>query len=195
VGRPLLIGCAALIGGILLIALITALWVNGTRNSLVDKSTAIDNQWAQVQVQYQRRFDLIPNLVESVKGIFEQEQEVFGRLADARTRYAGAAQSGTPDEQAQAATQVESALARLLVVVENYPQIRSQANVTQLMDELAGTENRVAVARTRFNDLTLDYNRTVKRFPSSTIAGWFDYQERAYFEAPAETAQPPRVGF
>jgi LemA protein len=180
------------IGVLLILALAIALWVRSSYNGFVDKSTAIDNQWAQVQVQYQRRFDLIPNLVESVKGIFQQEQEVFGRLADARTRYAGAS---TPDAQVQAATQVESALARLLVIVENYPDIRSQQNVTQLIDELAGTENRIAVARQRFNDMTLDYNRAVKRFPGNVLAGMFSYGQRPYFESTAGAEEPPAVNF
>ena len=124
----------------------------------VRNQQAIDGQWAQVETQYQRRFDLIPNLVKSVEGIMKQEQAVFGAIAEARTRYAGAA---TINEKAKAATQLESALARLLVVMENYPELRSAENVTQLMDELSGTENRIAVERRRFNDLVKDYNTTI----------------------------------
>ena len=187
-----LIVLLSILGGIVLLVLIAGLWLKGSYNGFVDKSTAIDGEWAQVQVQYQRRFDLIPNLVESVKGIFEQEKDVFGKLADARSRYAGAT---TPDAQVQAATQVESALARLLVIVENYPDLRSQGNVTQLIDELAGTENRIAVARQRFNDATLDYNRAVKRFPGNIIAGMFNYGQRPYFEAAAGTDKAPAVKF
>ena len=187
-----LIVLLSVLGGIALILLSAGLWLKGSYNGFVDKSTAIDGEWAQVQVQYQRRFDLIPNLVESVKGIFEQEKEVFGRLADARSRYAGAT---TSDTQVQAATQVESALARLLVIVENYPELRSQGNVTQLIDELAGTENRISVARQRFNEATLAYNRAVKRFPGNIIAGMFNYEQRPYFEAAAGTDQPPAVKF
>ena len=183
------------LGVIILLVVIIGGCGAGTYNSLVNKSTAVDNQWAQVQVQYQRRFDLIPNLVESVKGIFDQEQEVFGKLADARTRYAGAVQSGNPSDQVQAANQVQSALARLLVVVENYPDLRSQQNVTQLMDELAGTENRIAVERQRFNTATTDYNRLVRRFPTNIFSGIFGYDARPLFEAPSETAQPPKVQF
>jgi LemA protein len=183
------------IGAIALVVAIIAIAVVTTYNGLVNRSTEVDNQWAQVQVQLQRRFDLIPNLVESVKGIFEQEQEVFGRLADARTRYAGAVQSGDASAQVQAATELESALARLLVVVENYPQLRSQANVTQLMDELAGTENRISIARQRFNDATTDYNRTVRRFPSNTVAGAFNFEQRPLFESVPDSATPPAVRF
>lgn len=178
-----------------LLILITILAVMGlslvsTYNSLVTKSQVIDNQWAQVETQYQRRFDLIPNLVNSVKGIFTQEQEVFGAIADARTRYAGAQ---TVDEKASAATEVESALARLLVIVENYPQLQSNVSVLALMDELAGTENRIGVERKRFNDSVLVYNTTIKRFPTNLIAGVFNFNDRAYFEAIEAAQTAPQV--
>jgi LemA protein len=184
------------IGGFLLvvvlIALIALLYIRGTYNGLVEKSQAIDAQWAQVETQYQRRFDLIPNLVESTKGIFEQERAVFGQLAEARSKYSGAI---TPDQRAEAATQLEGALGRLLVVMENYPELRSQANITQLMDELAGTENRIAVERTRFNERVLAYNNTVKRFPSNTIAAMFNFSERPYFRAVSGADGAPKVQF
>jgi len=162
----------------------------GFYNQLVTKTQAIDNQWAQVETQYQRRFDLIPNLVNSVEGIMTQEQTVFGQIAEARTRYSGA---GTVDEKTAAATQLESALGRLLVIIENYPELRSAENVTQLMDELAGTENRVAVERRRFNDLARDYNTTIKKFPANLIAGTFGFNERPYFEAAEGAEQAPEV--
>ncbi len=190
----LFLGCGAL-AVIAVIILVFAIWVISARNGLVDKSTGVDAQWAQVEVQYQRRFDLIPNLVNYVQAIFDQEQEVFLALAEARTRYNNAAASGNIDDQVGAATQVESALARLLVIVENYPELRSQENVTGLMDELAGTENRVAVERARFNDFTRDYNRAVLKFPSNVAAGWFGYDERPYFEAATGTDTPPVVDF
>lgn len=177
---------------IILVALIVGLYIRNTYNGLVEKSQAIEAQWAQVETQYQRRFDLIPNLVEATKGIFEQERTVFGQLADARTRYSGAA---TLDQRAEAATELESALARLLVVVENYPDLRSQANVTQLMDELAGTENRIAVERQRYNERVLAYNNTVKRFPSNTVAAMFNYSEHAYFRAASGADGAPKVQF
>jgi LemA protein len=191
-GKLLALGCGGLVLVVLFLALVFGLYVRSTYNGLVERSQGIDAQWAQVESQYQRRFDLIPNLVEATKGIFEQEQTVFGQLAEARTRYAGAA---TPDQRAQAATQLEGALARLLVVVENYPTLRSQQNVTQLMDELAGTENRIAVERQRYNDRVLAYNNTVKRFPSNLVAGWFGYEQRAYFEAAPGAETAPRVEF
>ncbi|MBU2052192.1 LemA family protein [Patescibacteria group bacterium] len=162
----------------------------GTYNDLVTKSQGIDGQWAQVETQYQRRFDLIPNLVNSVKGIFTQEKEVFGQIAEARTRYSGAQ---TVDAKAQAATEVESALGRLLVIVENYPQLQSNRAVQGLMDELAGTENRISVERKRFNDLVRVYNTTVKRFPTNLIANMFNFQARAYFEAVEQAATAPEV--
>src|SRR3990172_3828085 len=126
---------------ILAFVAVMGLSLMSTYNGLVTKSQNIDGQWAQVETQYQRRFDLIPNLVNSVKGIFTQEQEVFGKIAEARQNYAGAK---SVDEKAAAATQVESALGRLLVIVENYPQLQSNTAVLGLMDELAGTENRVS---------------------------------------------------
>ena len=188
----LLLIVAAFFGFVILVLIGGGLYYRSTYNSLVEKSQGADAQWANVETQYQRRYDLIPNLVESVKGIFDQEQEVFGAIAEARTRYASAA---TPEDRAEAATRVESALARLLVVIENYPQLTSQQNVTQLMDEIAGTENRVAQERRRYNDLVLSYNNTVKRFPSNIIAGMSGYESRAYFEAAAGTDQAPGVDF
>lgn len=182
------------IGILLIFALILVLYVRSTHNGLVEREQASDAQWAQVETQLQRRFDLIPNLVESVKGIFEQEREVFGRLADARSRYAGAA-AAAPEQRAQAASELEGALARLLVIVENYPQLRSAENVRQLMDELAGTENRIAVERGRYNERVLEYNNMVKRFPSNMIAGMFGFDERAYFTAAPGAAVVPTVQF
>jgi len=164
----------------------------GMYNRLVTASQAIDGQWAQVEAQYQRRFDLIPNLVESVKGIFEQEKTVFTALADARTRYGGAT---TVDDKAAAAGQVESALSRLLVIMENYPQLRSSENVTALMDELAGTENRVAVERGRFNEKVRDFNTMLLRFPTNLFARMFGFNQRSYFEAAAGAETAPQVNF
>ncbi len=159
-------------------------------NNLITQTQAVDNQWAQVETQYQRRFDLIPNLVKSVEGIMTQEQAVFGEIAEARTRYSGAA---SVDEKAGAATQLESALGRLLVIMENYPELKSAENVSQLMDELAGTENRVAVERRRYNDLVRDYNTTIKKFPANLIAGTFGFNERFFFEAAEGAEQAPEV--
>lgn len=180
------------LGVIVLLVLIIGLYYRSTYNGLVVRSQGADAQWAQVETQYQRRFDLIPNLVEAVKGIFQQEQTIFGQLAEARTKYG---QATTPDSKASSATGVETALGRLLVVMENYPQLNSSANVRQLIDELAGTENRISVERTRYNASLLIYNNMVKRFPSSIIAGMSGYETRAFFQAAAGAATPPRVNF
>ncbi|HUW22079.1 MAG TPA: LemA family protein [Candidatus Bathyarchaeia archaeon] len=178
---------ALVLGAILVVA---GLSLVGFYNNLIAKSQGVDNQWAQVETQYQRRFDLIPNLVKSVEGIMKQEQAVFSLIAEARTKYSGAV---TVEERVKAATQVESALGRLLVVMENYPELRSSENVTQLMDELAGSENRIAVERRRFNDLVKDYNVTVKKFPANLIAGILGFQSRSFFEASEGAENAPEV--
>ena len=161
-----------------------------TYNKLVRTNEVIDNQWAQVETQYQRRFDLIPNLVSAVKGAMSQEQKVFGDLAEARTRYAGA---GNSNDKAAAATEVESAFSRLLVVMENYPQLKSLDTVNTLMSELEGSENRVSVERKRYNDAVKDFNITIKMFPGNLIAGMLGYGERNYFEAAAGAEKAPTV--
>lgn len=178
-----------IVGGIALIAVIYTVSVY---NGLITKREAVDNQWAQVETQYQRRLDLIPNLVESVKGIMKQEQAIFTALADARTKYAGAV---TINDKAAAATGVESAFGRLLAVMENYPQLNSSANVQTLMVQLEGTENRVSVERKRFNDNVRVLNVTIQRFPSSIVAGIFGFASRNYFEAAAGAENAPEVKF
>ncbi len=166
------------------------IWLAGSYNGLVRLSQDVDAQWAQVETQYQRRYDLIPNLVESTKGIFTQEQEVFGQIAEARTRYAGAESQG---DQVAAANELESALGRLLVIVENYPQLQSNQTVLALMDELAGTENRVSVERKRYNDIARTYNTKVKTIPTVFIAGWLGFSDKAYFAAVSDAAEAPTV--
>ncbi|MEK7574627.1 MAG: LemA family protein [Patescibacteria group bacterium] len=177
---------------ILGVVAVLILYVMFSYNGLVSANFAIDGQWAQVEAQYQRRFDLIPNLVESVKGIMKQETAVFTAIADARTRYAGAT---TVDARAKAAGEVESALGRLLVITENYPQLKSSENVQTLMAEVAGTENRVSVERKRFNDAVQSYTLRTKRFPSNIIASVFGFGAREYFEAAAGTENAPKVQF
>ncbi len=178
---------------IILAAIILVVGYAGlTYNRLVTANTTADAQWAQVETQYQRRFDLIPNLVNAVKGIMNQEQEVFGAIADARTRYAGAA---TPDAKAAAASEVESAFARLLVVMENYPQLKSAENVMALQSQIEGTENRISVERGRYNEVVRDYNLSVNRFPSSLVASMTGFDTRTYFEAAAGTEVAPTVNF
>ncbi len=163
-----------------------------TYNRMVTGSETVDNAWAQVQTQYQRRLDLIPNLVESVKGVMKQEQTIFNNLAEARTRYAGAA---TVNDKAQAATQVETALSRLLVVMENYPQLKSAENVQTLMAQLEGTENRISVERKRFNDTAKDFNVMIKRVPAKWLASMFGFSEKKYFQAAGGAENAPSVKF
>ena len=179
----------------IVIAVVVAVFILyglATYNSLVTTNEAVTTQWAQVQTQYQRRFDLIPNLVESVKGVMRQEKDVFGKLADARAHYSGAQ---SPDQKAAAATEVEGALGRLLAIVENYPQLKSADNVQTLMSQLEGTENRISVERKRYNDGVMAYNLKVKTFPSSIVASLGGFHERTYFEAAAGTENDPAVKF
>jgi LemA protein len=180
------------IGVVVLIVVIIGLSLSGTYNSLVTKSQAVDGQWAQVETQYQRRYDLIPNLVNTVKAYMTQEQAVFGAIAEARTKYG---QATTPDSKAAAAGEVETALGRLLVVMENYPELKSIQTVTTLMDELAGTENRISVERRRYNDLVLDYNTSIKTFPTVLMAGMFGFTEKHYFQSTTGADVAPKVEF
>ena len=177
---------------ILAIIAVLVLWGFSGYNSLITLNENADAQWAKVETQYQRRFDLIPNLVNSVQAVLTQEQTVFGDLADARARYSGAS---NPNDKAATASQVESALSRLLVIVENYPQLQSSANVRDLMTQLEGTENRVSVERTRFNDEIRSYNTTIKRFPKNVLAMLTRFDERAYFEVAAGAENAPTVNF
>ena len=152
----------------------------------------ITSQWSQVENQYQRRFDLIPNIVNTVKGVAGQEQKVFGDIAEARTRYSGAI---TIDEKVRATSQVESALGRLLVIAENYPVLQSSQAYRDLIVSLEGTENRISVERMKYNDMVKLLNMGVKVFPSSVLASIFGVTERAYFEVPKENQVVPTVDF
>jgi len=178
--------------GVVVVTLLVIAYIFSTYNSLVTLGLNADTQWKQVETNYQRRFDLIPNLVESVKGAMGQEKEVFTAIADARTKYSGAT---TANEKAVAAGQVESALARLLVVVENYPVLKSTDIVVTLMSQLEGTENRISVERMRFNDMVKAYNLKVMRFPSSIVASVFGFDEKAFFEAVKGAEVAPAVKF
>lgn len=161
-------------------------------NRFTGSEEAIKAQWGEVQNQLQRRNDLIPNLVETVKGFAAQEREIFTAVAASRERLAGAQ---TPAETIAAANEQSSALARLLAIVENYPLLKSDANFMRLMDELAGTENRIAVARMRYNERVQEYNTLRRRFPSNVTARVFGFEEYPYFEAPAAAQQLPKVDF
>jgi len=164
----------------------------GMYNGMVSDNEKIDNSWSQVENQLQRRSDLIPNLVETTKGFASQEKQIFIQVAEARAKLAGA---GTIGEKAQADAQLSTALSRLLVVVERYPALKSDANFRQLADELAGTENRLAVARQDYNDAVRGYNTRIKKFPGSIIAGIGGFQPREYFKAEEGSKKVPKVKF
>ena len=181
----------AMVNGLVVVLLATAL-SGCSYNKFTTQEEAIKGAWGEVQNQLLRRNDLIPNLVETVKGYAAQEKEIFTRIADSRSRLAGAK---TPEETIAAANEQSSALARLLVVVENYPNLKSDANFQRLMDELSGTENRIAVARQRYNERIQEFNTTRRRFPSNVTAKMFGFKEYPYFSAPADAQQAPKVNF
>ncbi len=161
-------------------------------NKFTTQEEAIKAQWGQVQNQLQRRNDLIPNLVETVKGYAQHEESVYREIAESRSRLLAAK---SPEETIQAANQQTSALGRLLAIVENYPQLRANEQFNRMMDELAGTENRIAVERMRYNERVQEYNTTRRRFPSNVTAKMFGFKEYPYYEAPATSQQAPKVNF
>jgi LemA protein len=164
-----------------------------SRNQMAVKREAVNAAWAQVDVVLQRRADLIPNLVETVKGFAAQEQTVFGDIAKARSALLGA---HSPAEKIAANGQLDSALGRLLVVVENYPQLKSNENFLRLQDELAGTENRIAVERRRYNEAIQDYNTFIALFPNSLVASMGGFARNdAYFKTEEGARQVPKVSF
>jgi LemA protein len=179
----------AVIGGIVAILIFVSI---GGYNSLVGKTEAVDSSWAQVQNVLQRRADLIPNLVATVKGYATHEKAVFDDVANARAKLAG---SRTPAEAGAASTQLDSALGRLLVISENYPQLKANENFIRLQDELAGTENRIAVERKRYNDDVRELNQSIRRFPGSIVARLFSFDHKDYFQADAKAQQVPEVKF
>jgi LemA protein len=176
-----------------LIGLVFAGQYIGAKNTLVAKNEAVKSAWSQVDIVLQRRADLIPNLVETVKGYAQQEQTVFGDIAKARSALLSA---GSPQEKIAANGQLDGAIGRLLLIVENYPQLKSNENFLRLQDELAGTENRIAVERKRYNDTLQDYNTYVQQFPTSLFAGWAGFKRNdAYFQATEASREAPKVNF
>lgn len=164
----------------------------GSYNSFVNLSQEVDKQYSIVESKLQRRYDLIPNLAATVKGQMAHEQEVFGQIAEARAKMAG---GGTTDERLDGMNQMESAFSRLLVVMENYPQLRAQEAVKSLMDELAGTENRISVERDNYNGVVQKYNTRIKSFPAVLMARMFGYDERPYFKANPNAGEAPEIKF
>ncbi|MDY7035026.1 MAG: LemA family protein [Thermodesulfobacteriota bacterium] len=177
---------------LLVIILIPFMYLKGTYNSLVTLDETVKSAWAQVENQLQRRYDLIPNYVETVKGYAAHEKEVFVKVTEARSRVAGA---GSISEKIEANNQLSSALSRLLVVVERYPELKANTNFIRLQDELAGTENRIAVERRRYNETVKVYNIKIRRFPTNMIAGMFNFERAAFFEVPKERQEAPKVKF
>ena len=187
-----LAGCLVVGGVLLLILIVGAMFIWGLYNNLVTQDQQVQGAWAQVQNVLQRRADLIPNLVETVKGYATHEKEVFEAVAEARSRLAGAT---SPAEAAAANAGMTSALGRLIAIAENYPNLKANENFIRLQDELAGTENRIAVERMRYNDAVRLYNTSIKRFPTRMFAVMFGFKDREYFEAGPEAQQVPKVKF
>jgi len=175
------------------VALVAALPLSAcSYNKFVSQEVAIKAQWAQVENQLQRRNDLIPNLVETVKGYAQHEQSVFKDIADARSRLLAAK---SPEETIAAANQQTSALGRLLAIAENYPQLKANEQFNRLMDELSGTENRIAVERMRYNEKVQEYDTSRRQFPANVTAKMFGFKEYPFFQAPPEAKTAPKVTF
>jgi LemA protein len=181
-----------IVGIIILVIVIPYSYLKGTYNTLVTMDEGVKGAWAQVENQLQRRYDLIPNYVETVKGYAAHEKEVFVKVTEARSRVAGAT---SINEKIKANNQLSSALSRLLLVVERYPDLKANANFIRLQDELAGTENRIAVERRRFNETVKVYNIKIRSFPTNIIAGMFGFEKAAFFEVPKERQEAPKVKF
>lgn len=167
-------------------------FVRGTYNQLVQMDESVNGAWAEVENNLQRRYDLIPNLVNTVKGFAQQEKDVLLGVTEARSKVGGA---GNVNQRIEAENELSGALSRLLMVVENYPQLKSDANFRQLQDELAGTENRLAVARKRYNDVVRNYNVVLRSFPQNIIAGMFGFEKKDFYDAPEAAQATPEVQF
>jgi LemA protein len=181
-----------IVGILILIIVVPFLYLKGTYNTLVTMDEGVKAAWAQVENQLQRRYDLIPNYVETVKGYAAHEKEVFLKVTEARSKVAGAK---SINDKIQANNQLSSALSRLLVVVERYPDLKANTNFIRLQDELAGTENRIAVERRRFNETVRIFNTKIRSFPTNMIAGIFGFEKAAFFEVPKERQEAPKVKF
>ena len=183
---------------LLVILAIVAVMVIGfiaTQNNLVSLEEEVKLQFSQVETMLQRRSDLIPNLVETVKGYAKHEEEVFTRIADARAKLAGSIESGDVESINEASKEFESALSRLLVITESYPDLKASEQFTALQDELAGTENRITVARQNYNETVGRYNKAIKMFPGSVVANMIGCQPADYFEADDDAKDAPVVNF
>jgi LemA protein len=179
-------------GIVVVLVVVLFSFFKGTYNSFVRLDEAVKSSWAQVENQLQRRFDLIPNLVETVKGFAKQEQNVLVEVTNARARVGGAQ---TVPDKISANNELSGALSRLLVVVERYPELKSNENFLRLQDELAGTENRISVERRRYNEAVQAYNVGIRSFPANLLAGLFGFAKADFFDAPAAAQAAPQVKF
>lgn len=191
-----------ILAALVVVVLLIVMWVSGVYNSLVTLDEGVNQAWSQVENQYQRRLDLIPNLVETVKGYAEHERSVFQQVTEARANVGKI--TITPeilnDPQAfqrfqDAQSGLSSALSRLLAVAENYPNLKANENFLQLQSQLEGTENRISVERKKFNEVVQQYNTTIRRFPTAILAGMFGFGSKAYFQAEAGAERAPKVSF
>jgi len=185
-------GCGLFVLAALALGVVVGLWLMGAYNRIVTAEQGVESAWSQVENNLQRRADLVPNLVETVKGYAAHEREVFENVAEARSRLAGAA---SPQEAEAANAGLTSALGRLLAIAENYPTLKADQNFRGLQDELAGTENRIATARFDYNNAVREFNTLIKRFPGNLAAGFFGWVARDYFEAEQGKKEVPKVSF
>jgi len=190
--KKILIILAVILGILLIVAFSIFGYVKNTYNSLVTMEEGVNGAWAQVENVLQRRFDLIPNLVATVKGYASHESDVLTEVTEARSKVGGAGNAG---QRMQAEGELSGALSRLMVVVENYPQLKANQNFVMLQDQLEGTENRIAVERKRYNDSVQIFNTSLRRFPQSSIAGMFNFERREFFEASEGAENAPKVSF
>lgn len=190
--KKILIVLAVLAAILVIVAFSIFGWVKNTYNNLVTLDEGVKGSWAQVENVLQRRFDLIPNLVETVKGYAAHENDVLTQVTEARAKVGGAS---TPSARMQAEGELSGALSRLMVVVENYPDLKANQNFVMLQDQLEGTENRIAVERQRYNDMVRQYNTTIRRFPASLVAGFFKFESKDFFEAAEGAQTAPKVKF
>ncbi|NLL81154.1 MAG: LemA family protein [Tissierellia bacterium] len=177
---------------IIIVVVVLLMMVFGSYNNLVTKEENIDSAWAQVENVLKRRADLIPNLVNTVKGYASHEEDVLTQITNARS---GLTNASTPEEYAQANEQLDTAIRSLNIVVENYPDLKANQNFLELQAELSGTENRISTERMRYNDAVREFNTTIRRFPTKIIASIFNFETRQYFEINAEDAEVPEVNF
>lgn len=193
--NKVLVGMIVPAAALIIVGLFVALWFMSIYNGLVTLDNTVEEKWAQVENQYQRRADLIPNLVETVKGYASHEKELFTEITKLRSQWTQAKASGDRDAEIGAARGLDSAIARLLLVAENYPDLKANQNFLALQSQLEGTENRISVERMRYNEAVREFNIRIQKIPDKFIAGILGYTKKAYFEAAVGTEQVPKVEF